>query len=89
MIDFLVKTPVTTSKDPGVARSGLKIAFANRVEAEGCCTVIPGTVIVDVDFRWPLSQPETLVDDVIAYLKGLVWSTAFSDAIKKGVLPTA
>lgn len=88
VIDYLVKTPVTTSKDPGVARSGLKVALANRVEAEGCCNVQAGTVIIDVDARWPLSQPESLVDDAIELVRALVMSTAFADAIKKGVLPT-
>lgn len=88
-VDFLVKAPVTNSKDAGVARSGLKIAFANRAESEGCCNVVPGTIIVDVDFRWPLSQPESIVDDAIAYLRGIVYTTQFADAIKKGVLPTS
>lgn len=89
LVDFLVKQAVVSKSEPGVARSGMKVAFANRVEAEGCCNVIPGTVICDVDIRWPLSQPETLVDDVIAYVRGLVWTTAFADAIKKGILPVS
>jgi hypothetical protein len=89
VIDFLV-TPVkaTSASDPGVARSGLKIAFANRVESEGCCGVQAGTVIFDVGMRWPLSQPEAVLDSAIQYLQALVFSTAFVDALKKGVLPT-
>jgi hypothetical protein len=89
VIDFLVTQAVAKGTDPGVARSGLKIAFANREQAEGCCTVQPGTVIIDVGLRWPLAQPEAVVDGAIAYLQALVFSTAFVDALKKGVLPTA
>lgn len=89
VIDFLVTAPTPSKTDPGVARSGLKIAFASRTTEEGCCSVSLGTVIVDVNFRWPLSQPESVVDDAIAYLKGLVYTTAFEDAVKKGILPVS
>jgi len=88
IIDFLVKTPVTNGTDPGVARAGLKIAFASRTEEEGCCTTKAGTVIVDLDIRWPLSQPSTVLDDVISYLRGLVYTQAFVDSIKLGILPS-
>jgi hypothetical protein len=46
-------------------------------------------VIIDVGFRWPLSQPESLVDDAIKYLQALVFTSAFVDACKKGTLPVA
>lgn len=88
-VDFLVRQATPQGTNPGTARSGLKIAFANRETTEGCCDVKAGTVIIDVDFRWPLSQPETLVDAAIDYLRALVHTTAFADALKKGVLPTA
>jgi hypothetical protein len=89
VIDFLV-TPASTTKDnPGVARSGLKIALANRVETEGCCDVQAGTIIIDVGLRWPLSQPESVVDEAIDLLQSLVFNTAFVDALKKGILPTS
>jgi hypothetical protein len=88
-IDFLVTPATTTKTDPGVARSGLKIAFANRVTEAGCCGAQAGTVIFDIGMRWPLSQPSTVVDDAIQYLQALVFSTAFVDALKKGVLPVA
>lgn len=88
VIDFLAKPPVTNGSDPGVARAGLKIAFASRTEEEGCCTTKAGTVILDLDIRWPLSQPDTVVDDVISYVRGLVYTQAFVDAIKLGNLPT-
>lgn len=88
IVDFLVTAPTPKGSDPGVARSGVKIAFANRVEAEGCCTIVPGTIIADIGVRWPLAQPEAVVDEVIAWIRGVVYTTAFADAIKKGVLPT-
>lgn len=88
LVDFLVKAPVTTQNQPGVARSGLKVSFASRMQASGCCDVQAGNVIVDLDFRWPLSQPETVVDDAIAYLKALVYTQEFADAVKKGILPS-
>jgi hypothetical protein len=89
VVDFLVTPAVTSKSEPGTARSGLKVALANRVESEGCCNVQPGTVIIDVGFRWPLSQPESLVDDAIKYLQALVFTSAFVDACKKGTLPVA
>lgn len=88
-VDFLVRQAVPQGQNPGVARSGLKIAFANRETAEGCCDAKAGVVIIDVDMRWPLSQPETLVDSALSYLRALVHTSAFADALKKGVLPTA
>ena len=87
-VDYTVTKPTTTKTDSGVARSAVKIAFANRVEEEGCCNVQAGTVIIDVGVRWPLSQPDTLVDDTIAMLRAIVYHASFSDAIKKGVLPS-
>lgn len=89
VVDFLVTQASTTKNDAGTARSGLKIALANRVESEGCCDVQSGTVIIDVGLRWPLSQPEAIVDDAISLLQALVFNTAFVDALKKGVLPVA
>lgn len=87
VIDFLVTQAVAKGTDPGVARSGLKIALASRVETEGCCDVQAGTVIIDVGLRWPLSQPESVVDDAIDLLQALVFNAAFTDALKKGILP--
>lgn len=96
VVDFLVSAPVSpqvTKKNPnpapGVARAGLKISFANRTTAEGCCDVQQGTFIVDLGVRWPLNQPETLADDAIEYIQGLVFTTAFVNAVKLGTLPTA
>lgn len=88
-LDFLVAPAKTTANDPGVARAGLKLVFSDRQSGEsGCCTVQQGSVIIDVGVRWHLNQPETLVDDAIAALRAAVFSTAFVDAIKKGVLPS-
>lgn len=88
-LDFLVTPAKTTSNDPGVARAGLKISFSDRVSSEeGCCTVQQGSVIIDVGVRWHLNQPETLVDEALDVLQSAVFLTAFSDAIKKGVLPS-
>lgn len=87
-VEFTTAPGTPQNTDPGVARSGLKISFASREMEEGCCTVKAGAVIVDVNFRWNLNQPGTVADDVIAYLKGLVYTTAFSDAMKKGILPS-
>lgn len=88
-LDFFIKNP--TSKNPaapGTATTGVKISFASREVEEGCCTVKSGAVVADVGIRWDLSQPATVVDDVIAYIRGVVYTTAFEDAVKKGILPT-
>lgn len=89
-VDIFVSGPGTSGNknDLGTARTGFKIAFASRVTEEGCCTPAAGVVIADFGFRWPLSQPEAVVDDVIALLRGLVYTTAFADAVKKGILPS-
>lgn len=89
LVDFLVTPAKTSASEPGVARAGLKVSLANRETAEGCCDVKSGTVIIDVSVRWPLSQPESVVDAAIDYVQALVHSTSFVDAVKKGVLPTA
>lgn len=87
-VDFLITNPTPQKGDPGVARSGVRVAFANVVSEEGCCTRNSGTVIADINLRWPLSQPDSVVDDVIEYVRALVYTTEFEDAIKNGTLPT-
>jgi len=88
IIDFLITPPVSNGSDPGVARAGLKVAFASRTVVTGCCDPKVGSVIIDLNIRWPLSQPDTLVDSAISYIRGLVYTQAFVDSIKLGVLPT-
>lgn len=86
-VDFYSQAARTTPSDPGVARGGLKVTFGDRQAEEGCCTVQQGSVIIDVGVRWSLNQPATLVDDAIAELRALVFTAAFEDAVKKGILP--
>lgn len=86
-VDFYVGAAKTTLSDPGVARAGARVMFANRDNVDGCCTVKAGSVIIDINARWSLNQPDTLVDDAIKYALSLVASPQFLDAIKKGVLP--
>lgn len=86
-VQFYAEAPVSKANDPGVAKTGMKVSLANRLTEEGCCTVAAGTVIIDVGVRWPLSQPETLVDEAVDILQGLVFSTEFISAIKAGILP--
>lgn len=87
-VDFLVTQATTTAKDPGVGRGGFKITYGDRTTEEGCCGVQQGSVIIDLGVRWALNQPESLVDEAIDMLQGLVFNTAFIDAVKKGVLPS-
>lgn len=87
-VEFLQSPAKTTQSDPGVARGGLKIAFGDRQTTEGCCTVNQGTVIIDVGVRWPLNQPESLVDAAIELLRGLVYTPEFVQAVKNGILPS-
>lgn len=86
-VDFLMTPAKSTASDPGVARGGVKITFADRTSTEGCCTVQAGSVIIDLAVRWSLNQPETLVDDAIDVLQALTFNAAFIDAVKKGTLP--
>lgn len=87
-VDFYSNPARTTSQDPGVARSGLKVTFSDRQQSEGCCTVSAGSVIIDVGLRWSLSQPEALVDSAIELLQSLVFSDEFISSIKSGSLPS-
>ncbi|DAD50914.1 coat protein [ssRNA phage SRR5467091_9] len=87
-VEFYSSAPVTTAANPGVARSGMKISLASRTSEEGCCTVQAGFVAFDIGFRWHLNQPESLVDDAIEYLQGLVFTAGFANAMKAGILPT-
>lgn len=87
LVTFTSSTSGRSGSSPGKAKVGLKIAYSDRQTEEGCCSAQSGQVIVDMGLTWDLSQPETLVDKVIAHLRGLVYTTAFVDAVKKGILP--
>lgn len=76
-----------TSATPGVARSTFKVIFADRHQEEGCCTTQAGNVIFDGALRWNMNQPEALADDVIAAVRAFVYTTAFANMVKKGLLP--
>lgn len=86
-IKFITNTPTTTSANPGNARSTVRFILGNRVEEAGCCDVKAGTVTVDLVVNWPMSQPDTLVDEVVAWLQGLAYNSALPSLIKSGVLP--
>jgi fructose-specific phosphotransferase system component IIB len=87
-VEFLTTGAKTSSTEPGVARAQLRITYADRqVPTEGCCTVQAGLVAIDVNVRWHLNQPESLVDEVIEAVQSLVFTTEFADMIVKGTLP--
>ena len=86
-VDFTVAAAKTTNADAGVARAGAKILLANRTESPTCCSVKAGSVIVDIGIRWSLNQDESLVDEAIDLAQAILYSKAFADAIKKGLLP--
>lgn len=87
-IKMRVTIPATTSTNPGTLRAGVRLILGNRVEPEdGCCTVVAGTVIADINVSWPLSQPDMLVDELIEEIRGLVYTDAFVNLIKQGALP--
>lgn len=88
LIKFMTSTPVTTAANPGNARSTVRFILGNRVEEEGCCTVKAGTVTVDLIVNWPLTQPDSLVDEAIGLIQGLAYSPALPSLIKDGVLPS-
>lgn len=88
-VEFTTQNGTPNKANPGTAKVGMKVTFANRLAEEGCCTVVPGSVIVDLGIRWDLSQPESLVDDIIGYLRGLSYSSELSALIKDGILPTS
>lgn len=89
VVSFSTSQSGTSATAPGTAKAGLKISFASRTEEEGCCTVKAGAAGVDLGVYWDLSQPEAVIDDVISYLRGLVYTTDFVNLVKKGIVPTA
>lgn len=86
-LSIVIEPANTTQVDAGTARTSFKIAKANRLVEEGCCTTKSGTVIVDIGVRWPLAQPSTEVDVVVADVIALVTSPAFKTAIVSGLYP--
>lgn len=87
-VKFISNTPQTTLSNPGNARSTIRFILGNRVTpATGCCDVKAGTVTVDLVVNWPLSQPDTLVDELVGWLQGIAYNPAFPQLIKSGVLP--
>lgn len=86
-VDFYSNPAKTSATDPGVARGGLKITFADRQATEGCCGVQAGSVIIDLGIRWSLNQPESLLDAALDYLQSAVFSAEFISAVKTGALP--
>jgi hypothetical protein len=87
-IDFTSSISGNKGAAAGRAHSGMRINFADRESTEGCCTVNAGAVRINMGFDWDLSQPDTLVDDAVAYLRGAVFETWFVDLLKKGILPS-
>lgn len=71
-----------------VGRSGMKVTIADRTVSEGCCTVAEGSGIIDLGVRVGLNQPEAVSDRLIARIRGFVYTTAFVDMVKKGILPS-
>jgi hypothetical protein len=88
-VDFLVTPTKISGVDPGTARSALRVYFADRTVAEGCCDTKVGSVIIEVSCKWSLNQPESLVDSAIDYLQSLVFDPAFVAGLKSGTLPTS
>lgn len=87
-IEISAKGPVSTPTNPGVARSVSKLTRGTRVVSEGCCDAVEGYAIADLTVRWSLSQPESVLDALIADLQAYVQSDAFAATIKSGILPT-
>lgn len=87
-VEFTVSGGNPGANKPGTAKTGVKIIFASRTSEEGCCTVIPGNVTVNLGITWDLSQPSSNVDDAIARLRAVVFHSSFPDMVKKGILPS-
>lgn len=90
IVKVFTNTPVKNAKTGEMtrARGGLRLIYGNRFQEESCgCTVIEGNIIADVSVSWPVDQPAVVVDDVIAAIRGLVYTDAFVNAIKVGSLP--
>ena len=74
--------------NPDVARTGVTINFSDVVSAvEGsCCDTKYKWAIADLGLRYSMNETDgTLVDAVIAELRGYVYSTEFEDAVKLGI----
>lgn len=70
----------------GVGRTGVKIDFRDSTVTEGCCDVTDSYAIADVGFRMTATASEALVDEAIDYLRAVIYTTEFVDAVKRGLL---
>lgn len=77
----------TTGSNP-VGRSSVKLTIIDRSVEEGCCTAADGSGIIDLGVRIGLNQPESVSDRLIARIRALVYTTAFENMVKKGILPS-
>jgi hypothetical protein len=87
-VEFSVSGGNPGATKPGTAKTGVKITFASRLAEEGCCTVTPGAVVANLGITWDLTQPDSLVDELIARLRAVVYHSSFPDMVKKGILPS-
>lgn len=83
-------TSQSTAKNGVVTgKAGLQLLLANIEEEEGCCTVKAGHVRVDLGLYWDLSQPRSVAEKALAYLRGVVYTDDFENLILKGITPSA
>lgn len=87
-VTFQVKRSGASKTSLGDNTALVDIAFANSTPEEGCCTIVTGGVYTNLKIVYGLTQPETVVDEVLDVLQGVAFATALRDMITKGILPT-
>jgi hypothetical protein len=72
----------------GTGRIGLTLRFTELPESEDpCCATTPQYVNVDMGITSSTGVSDTLVHRARDYLRGISFTTAFSDALDKLILP--
>lgn len=80
--------PNTKTGAKGQGRVGVRLQFSEAAgTGDGCCNAVQPGLVIDLGIRTDTLSSDTQVTRAIEYLRGVVYTTAFEDAIKKLVLP--
>lgn len=88
VIRVTVGTTPAKGSNPSFGRSGFSVERSEPQETEGCCTVAVNSARIDMGVRMVLADgSETLVDEVVATVRALVYHADFPAWVKSGTFP--
>lgn len=88
VVKVTVGTTPAKGSAPSFGRSGFSVERSVPQETEGCCTVAVNSARIDMGVRMVLADgSETLVDEVVATIRALVYHADFATWVKTGTFP--